>query len=689
MTKSLTISVSFLVVFFIHNNSFAQWVQTNGPYGGNITALASNGTDLYAGTAGNGLYKSTNNGTSWNSLQDDSTMQFINTLAVKGDTLFLTSTSNFGLNNGAGDYYMYFSTDSGMHWTNLTSNAFATAASVPAIGDSILVVGNERIFLSSDNGVTWTDTKVSLGYASAIIINGRKIFVGSYIGVYVSLDNGKNWRNANIGLLGNGVVSLAINGNNVYAGTTNGIYVTTDDGVIWNSLGLTKYSVQSLIFNGNTMYAATDSGAFVTTDNGVHWVRSSNGFGNIIIYNFSAIGDKIFAASPAGIFETANTGKSWSVASEGITNIQAIAFALSGNKIFVATNGSGVFVSTDTGSSWKMINNGISDLQIHSLINRNGLLLASTNGNELFRSTDNGSSWINVDSAFQYYYINGISAIGNDVFMNSSYGLYSSTDDGMNWNVLSQQFYGLPLFIHDSVLFAKSNIGVYSSTDSGLTWTYSGLANANVTSMILYNGSIYAGTNAGVYYTSDNGANWFPTGLTAPYISAQINTLAAGGGHLFAGTQSNGVYYSSDNGATWFPSNAGLIDTVIETITVYGSNVFVGTQLHGVWERPINDFVTAVNENPSASPAQFSLAQNYPNPFGGMTNFEYGIPNEEHVALKVYNSLGEEVATLVNGQTAAGIHSATFNADNMQNGIYFYKLTAGKYAQTGKMAVVK
>ena len=65
------------------------------------------------------------------------------------------------------------------------------------------------------------------------------------------------------------------------------------------------------------------------------------------------------------------------------------------------------------------------------------------------------------------------------------------------------------------------------------------------------------------------------------------------------------------------------------------------------------------------------------------------MPISETVSLKVFNALGEQVATLANGELAACGHSVSFNAGVLPNGIYFYRLTAGSGVQTGKMAVMK
>jgi hypothetical protein len=88
-------------------------------------------------------------------------------------------------------------------------------------------------------------------------------------------------------------------------------------------------------------------------------------------------------------------------------------------------------------------------------------------------------------------------------------------------------------------------------------------------------------------------------------------------------------------------------------------------------------------------PAVFALNQNYPNPFNPSTNFRYDLPVQSKVVLKVYNLLGQELATLVDGVQEAGFKSVNFNGDNLPSGIYFYKLSAGNYSSIKKMLVMK
>jgi hypothetical protein len=88
-------------------------------------------------------------------------------------------------------------------------------------------------------------------------------------------------------------------------------------------------------------------------------------------------------------------------------------------------------------------------------------------------------------------------------------------------------------------------------------------------------------------------------------------------------------------------------------------------------------------------PEDFSLSQNYPNPFNPTTNIEYTIPEASFVQLKVYDILGNEVATLVNEEQSAGTYRADFTANNLASGFYVAQLRAENYTKTIKMTLMK
>lgn len=86
---------------------------------------------------------------------------------------------------------------------------------------------------------------------------------------------------------------------------------------------------------------------------------------------------------------------------------------------------------------------------------------------------------------------------------------------------------------------------------------------------------------------------------------------------------------------------------------------------------------------------EFAVKQNYPNPFNPSTKIEFAIPTQNHVTVKVYNTIGVEVATLMNENKSVGLYSVNFNSGNFTSGIYFYKVTFGNNTLTKKMILLK
>ena len=98
---------------------------------------------------------------------------------------------------------------------------------------------------------------------------------------------------------------------------------------------------------------------------------------------------------------------------------------------------------------------------------------------------------------------------------------------------------------------------------------------------------------------------------------------------------------------------------------------------------------TAINNENVAIISEYKLNQNYPNPFNPVTNIEFTLTKPGHTALEIYNTLGQPVATLIDGQMSSGHHQITFKADGYTSGIYFYKLTSGNFTEVKKMMLLK
>ncbi|MBD3339559.1 MAG: T9SS type A sorting domain-containing protein [Candidatus Lokiarchaeota archaeon] len=102
-----------------------------------------------------------------------------------------------------------------------------------------------------------------------------------------------------------------------------------------------------------------------------------------------------------------------------------------------------------------------------------------------------------------------------------------------------------------------------------------------------------------------------------------------------------------------------------------------------------NQLTFIKNKDYKHIPSKYDLLQNYPNPFNSTTKIEFVLGREEIVVLRVYNTLGEEVETLIHGKYPAGNHEITWNADHFPSGVYFYVLRTKEYTQTRKMILMR
>jgi hypothetical protein len=135
-------------------------------------------------------------------------------------------------------------------------------------------------------------------------------------------------------------------------------------------------------------------------------------------------------------------------------------------------------------------------------------------------------------------------------------------------------------------------------------------------------------------------------------------------------------------GVDWYNCSAAHTQPLNANLKAYAA-WWLWARLAG-WN-PVSDIKNFQNTKPT----EIRLYQNYPNPFNPVTNIEYSLPVESFVQLKVYNAIGNEVATLVNEEQAAGDYKVDFKAVGLPSGIYFYKLQNTNFIQTKKMILLR
>jgi hypothetical protein len=171
--------------------------------------------------------------------------------------------------------------------------------------------------------------------------------------------------------------------------------------------------------------------------------------------------------------------------------------------------------------------------------------------------------------------------------------------------------------------------------------------------------------------------------------------------HVYIGTDI-GVFVSTDGGGNWQDFNDGLPDAVqgMDLNITYANNVIrVMTHGNGGYERKLlSQLPTGLELDPPVV-SSFKLEQNYPNPFNPSTTISWQLPVDAFVSLKVYDILGNEVASLMNEEKPAGSYEVEFSAKggsasggdawNLTSGVYFYQLRAGNFVETRKMILLK
>lgn len=304
------IIITFLQIVFIITplrNLISQWSISADLNSGAVNSIISNGNDMYAGTSGQGVFRSENSGLNWINVSSGlGSSTLVQSLAAEGDHIY-AGTSSGGF---------FYSVNKGNDW------------------------------IQSNQGISQQNIKT-------MITDGDTVYAGCiFAGVFRSVNNGLNWSRFALGE-GDLLYALLKNESNFLIGLYGGIYRSTNNGVNWfiSQSGITDNDIRCFVQQGKEIFCGTyGGGVFVTDNNGELWTSKSNGLQDLRIHALSSDGVNLFAGTAGkGIHYLNNTG-AWIPVNEGIndSNITSIAFK---DKY--------IFAASASGKIWKRLKSEI------------------------------------------------------------------------------------------------------------------------------------------------------------------------------------------------------------------------------------------------------------------------------------------------------------------------------------------
>ncbi len=197
-------------------------------------------------------------------------------------------------------------------------------------------------------------------------------------------------------------------------------------------------------------------------------------------------------------------------------------------------------------------------------------------------------------------------------------------------------------------------------------------------------------TETGVYFSLAENSTQISNGdfyITAPGAIPEIGDVLKEEGNISRlSVNGDAIHLSFVGGQSGIPTDKNVLflrGARAEDIKIHGMlNEGIPIQL-------VIYKTTDVKDNQNGAPEDFSLLQNYPNPFNPETVISFNLPEVSKVRLSVYNTLGELITTLADGEFSAGRHNLSFNGSSLASGIYFYRLETNQFSKTMKMILAK
>lgn len=379
------------------------------------------------------------------------------------------------------------------------------------------------------------------------------------------------------------------------------------------------------------------------------------------IFSLNVFDETIYAGGDSLLYFSTDGGFNWLASNiiegleYGISSIQKW-----NNKLYVGTFGKGVFETTDNGANWTARNTGLNNsgaLEISSIAIRGDSLYAATIGEGVFvLNLLNPAGWQNFRNGLPF---------------------------GVAWNV-----YSLYNFNGTLICGAGGNADVYFNLNGTNNWIEKSFdlpaAEPNaMLSIASYGDTLIGVSYFGIYRSQNNGDSWEYYNPGIGLISFASVTVVNDVLFALISKLPRSYFISSINsGESWefeFEFNTMAFSTLY-----YNGKFFTGRN-NGLYWLPY----TPSNTDDDIVAKDFVLHQNYPNPFNPITNIQFRIPNYEFICLKVYDVLGNEIATLVDEYKPAGSYEIEFSGEGLSSGVYFYRLQTGSYTETKKMVLLR
>ena len=562
---------------FVTTNGGARWEATPNHPPRLVLSLAIDPTapgTLYAGTAYEGVFKTTDSGTNW---FPAGYLRTVNRLAVdprSSDTVW-----------AATDEGIFKSVDGGASWTRTApQSSGGRALTLDPANPDVIYVGSDghggAVYKSTNGGETWFVLSVPTAYEIWSIgvdpMDSARVFAGTGgSGFFRSTDGGTTWVESSLPAPATAVHDIQFHGSAIYVETTD-VLESTDAGLHWRNLGPSRdegyYPFSFLVDPNGALYVGRQDGVLKSTDDGETWNARSVGLSATQILSLALDPldpDRIYGGSSGepSMFKSSDLGRHWTAGAriEPLGGVYAIAVDPAEPGVVYAGGSAGLWKTTDFGSRWTWIVPAtstldflyVTSLAIHPREPRT-LLMGFTCCDSrfprsgIYQSLDGGVSWQWLEGGLPDSVFRALDYApdGNLVFAGADAGLFRSLDGGLSWSAtpLTAKIRAVKVDPRDtSAVYAASfGEGVFRSDDGGLTWVSAsqGLTNPGVRALALdplRPESLYAGTDDGVFESLDRGESWTP--ISAGLGDRQVLSLVLDSRRtLHAGTTSRGAF---------------------------------------------------------------------------------------------------------------------------------------------------